>query len=236
MNETQSDTHPQPGNSPVTYQQQAYDFVKAQIMNLDLKPGQYVTDSQVASDLNISRTPVREALRRLEQEDLLINEARRGWKVYVLSLEDIHEIFDIKETLEGLIIRRAATCQDEGLRRTLKEALGRMQRATQDSDPDGWLEADTQLHEIIFTMGGNERASNIMRNVNEQWYRVRIGLQALEGRMQRSTPEHERIVERILASDGEEAARLNFIHVNNVRDELVRVLVNLVFPFAEEGV
>ena len=219
-----------------TYQQLAYDFVKAKIMNLELKPGQYITDSQVAGDLNISRTPVREALRRLEQEHLLINEARRGWKVYALALKDIHEIFDIKETLEGLIIRRAAQCQDEGLRRTLKEALERMQRATQDGDRDAWFEADTQLHEIIFTMGGNERASNIIRGVNDQWYRVRIGLQALEGRMQRSTPEHEHIVEHILAGDGEEAARLNRTHVNSVRDELVRVLVNLVFPFAEEGV
>jgi len=77
---------------------------------------------------------------------------------------------------------------------------------------------------------------NIIRGVNDQWYRVRIGLQALEGRMQRSTPEHERIVESILAGNGEEAARLNRTHVNSVRDELVRVLVNLVFPFAEEGV
>lgn len=219
-----------------TYQQLAYDFVKARIMNLELKPGQYITDSQVAGDLNISRTPVREALRRLEQENLLINEARHGWKVYALALKDIHEIFDIKETLEGLIIRRAAACQAEGLRRTLKEALERMQRATQDGDPDAWLEADAQLHEIIFTMGGNEHASNIIRGVNDQWYRVRIGLQALEGRMQRSTPEHEHIVEHILAGDGEEAARLNRTHVNSVRDELVRVLVNLVFPFAEEGV
>jgi len=222
--------------SGTTYQQLAYDFVKAKIRNLELKPGQYITDSQVAGDLHISRTPVREALRRLEQENLLINEARRGWKVYALSLEDIHEIFDIKETLEALIIRRAAACQDEELRRTMKEALERMQRATQDGDRDAWLEADAQLHEIIFTMGGNERASNIIRGVNDQWYRVRIGLQALEGRMQRSTPEHERIVERILAGDGEQAARLNRTHVNSVRDELVRVLVNLVFPFAEEGV
>ena len=220
----------------LTYQQLAYDFVKAKIRNLELKPGQYITDSQVASDLNISRTPVREALRRLEQENLLINEARHGWKVYALALDDIHDIFDIKETLEGLIVRRAAECQDEELRRTLKDTLARMQRATEDGAPDAWLEADTQLHEIIFAMGRSERASNIIRNVNDQWYRVRIGLQALEGRMQRSTPEHERIVESILAGDGEEAARLNRIHVNNVREELVRVLVNLVLPYAEQGV
>ena len=219
-----------------TYQQQAYDYVKSQIMNLDLKPGQYVTDSRVASELNISRTPVREALRRLEQEGLLINQARRGWKVYALSLKDIHEIFDIKEALEAVIMRRAAVCQDEGLRSALRDALECMRRATEANDPLAWREADVQLHEAIFAMGDNERASNVIRSINDQWYRVRVGFLALQGRMQRSTPEHERIVASILAGNGEEAERLNRGHVNQVREELVRVLTNLVLPFAEGGV
>ena len=222
--------------SAITYQQQAYDFVKAQIMNLDLKPGQYVTDSQVASQLNISRTPVREALRRLEQEGMLINEPRRGWKVYTLSLGDIHEIFDIKEILEGMIARRAAACSDKQLRGALRDALERMQRAAAANDPDAWREADFELHDIIFAMCANERASRIIQSLNDQWHRLRIGFLALEGRMGRSTCEHEAIVESILAGEGEEAERLIRHHLNNVRQELVGLLVKLVLPFVKEGV
>jgi len=222
--------------SATTYQQQAYDFVKAQIMNLDLKPGQYVTDSQVADELGISRTPVREALRRLEQEGLLINQARRGWKVYTLSLDDIHEIFDIKANLEGMLARRAAECQDQTLRRALGDAMERMKRAAAADDPDAWHEADFQLHRVISAMASNERASGIIQNLNDQWHRVRIGFVAMQGRIERSNSEHEAIVDRILAGDGKEAERLMRVHLNNVRQELVRLLVNLVLPFVEEGV
>ena len=220
----------------MTLQQQAYEFVKTQVMNLELKPGQYVTDSQIAEKLNISRTPVREALRRLEQEGLLVNQARRGWKVYALSLEDIHEIFDIKEALEGMIARRAAGCQDEELRNALRETMDRMYLAADADDADAWHEADFQLHDIIFAMGSNERAARIIRNLNDQWHRLRIGFLAMQGRIERSNPEHKAIVESILAGDGEEAERLMRVHLNNVREELVRLLVNLVLPFVQEGV
>ena len=220
----------------MTYQQHAYEFVKARIMNLDVKPGAYITDSQVASELEISRTPVREALRRLEQEGLLISQARRGWKVYTLSLQDIHEIFDIKVALEGMIVWEAARCEDEPLRSALREALERMQRAGEARDPDAWLEADIQLHQVVFAMSPNERAVSILQNLDDQWYRVRIGLVALHRRIGPSTAEHKVLVESILAGNGEEAANLMRIHVNNVRQELVQVLVNLVLPFVEEGV
>lgn len=219
-----------------TLQEQAYDFVKARIMNLELKPGQYVTDSQVASQLNISRTPAREALRRLEQEGLLVNQARRGWKVYALSLEDIHEIFDLKLTIEGMIARRASVCQDEGLRQALQEAMERMRDAAQKGDGDAWYAADAELHRVIFAMGGNERATRYIQHLNDQWHRVRIGFLAIQGRIARSNPEHEAFVESILAQNGEEAERQIQQHLNYVREELVRLLVNMVLPFVQDGI
>ena len=112
-----SNQSPETVSEPVaTLQEQVYDFVKGRIMNLDLKPGQYITDSQLIKELGVSRTPVRQALSRLEQEGLLINKGRRGWKVYSLSLEDVHEIFNLKEAIEGMVARHAAQCKDEELR------------------------------------------------------------------------------------------------------------------------
>jgi DNA-binding GntR family transcriptional regulator len=236
MNKSEPITGAQPAGSGTTYQQQAYDFVKARIMNLDLKPGQYITDRQIADELSISRTPVRDALRILEHEGFLISEARRGWKVYSLSLEDIHEIFDIKVVLEGMITRRAAECDDEEKRAALRDAMERMKQAAAANDDEAWRQADMELHETIFSMCSNERAARIVRNLNEQWWRVRIGFLAMQGRIERSNPEHEAIVESILAGDGEEAEHLMRVHLNNVRQELVRLLVNLVLPFVQEGV
>lgn len=219
-----------------TLQEQAYSFVKAKIMDLEIKPGQYITDSEVAEELGMSRTPVREGLRRLEHEGLLINYARRGWRVYALSLQDIHDIFDLKEAVEGMLARRAASCSDEELRSILVEIVERMAVAAQADDVEAWLQADVQFHRTLFAMSGNKRAIDFVQTLNDQWHRVRTGFVTLRERMQRSNVEHEAIIDGILARDGEQAERAMTVHLHNVKDELVHLLVNVVLPFVEEGI
>jgi DNA-binding GntR family transcriptional regulator len=236
MNKNKPTASRQPTESATTYQKQAYDFVKARIMNLDLKPGQYITDSQIAAELNISRTPVRDALRLLEHEGFLISEARRGWKVYSLSLKDIHEIFEIKAVLESLIVRQAAACDDGEKRTALGDLMERMKQAATAKDYESWRQADIELHDTIFSMCPNERASQIVRSLDEQWFRIRFAFVAIQGRMERSNPEHEAIVKSILAGDGEGAERSMRTHINNMRQELAHLLTDLVLPFAQEGV
>jgi DNA-binding GntR family transcriptional regulator len=224
------------GNTKSTFQQKAYDYIKSQILNLGYKPGMVITDTQIAAELKISRTPVREAFHRLENEGMLTSEAHRGWRVYTLSLDDIHEIFDIKVVLEGMLARNAAECEDEKLRTTLENSLEKMIEATENKDPEDWYDADVLLHDTLFEMNSNDRAYRIISNLNDQWHRVRIGFAALEGRMERSTKEHIAFVQAILARDGDEAEHQMRIHMNNVREELVRLLEKLVLPFVEEGV
>ena len=102
--------------APMIFQQQAYEYIKTNILNMKLKPGQYIMDTQIAGELNISRTPVREAFHRIENEGLLVYEQRKGWKVYTLTLKDVHEIFDLKEMIESNIAFKAANCNDQFLR------------------------------------------------------------------------------------------------------------------------
>jgi DNA-binding GntR family transcriptional regulator len=223
-------------NSASTYQQQAYDFIREHIFILDYKPGEYITDTQVAARLNISRTPVREAFRRLEKEGLLINEARRGWKVYALSLDDIHEIFDVKVAIEGMIARKAAESNNEELRSELSSALENMEIAAEKSDVNAWILNDQQLHKLIFDLAENERARRVIMNLNDQWFRVRVGFVAIQGRMKRSGEEHQDIIRAILDRNGAEAEQFMRQHLNRVREELAQLLINLVLPFVEEGI
>jgi DNA-binding GntR family transcriptional regulator len=227
---TRSDTE-----STMTYQQQAYEFAKAQITGLAFKPGQYITDSEIAEALGISRTPVREALRRLEQEGLLTNEARRGWKVYALSLEDIEEIFDLKGLLEGRMAFKAARCVDDGLRTALQEAIEHMKQATTSGDYEPWRQADIALHRTIQAMCQGKRLCDIVQNLNDQWIRLHAGFIALEGRMEQSCREHEVIVESILDGDSDEAQRRMQIHIDSVKQDLLRVM-EMVLPFLLGGV
>ena len=114
--------------------------------------------------------------------------------------------------------------------------MERMKQAAAADDDEAWRQADVELHDTLFSMCPNERAARIIQNLNEQWWRVRIGFLAMQGRIERSNPEHEAIVESILAGDGKEAEHLMRVYLNNVREELVRLLVNLVLPFVQEGV
>jgi DNA-binding GntR family transcriptional regulator len=221
-----------------TAEQQAYDLVKARIMNLEFKPGQYITDNEIANELNISRTPIRDAFRRLEYEGLLTSQPRRGWQVCPLSLDDIHDIFNIKEVLEGMVARQAAEFKDEKLRHILRDVAERMNRAAEVGDQEVWEEAHWQWHETIFAMSyaPRGRVFRVISNLNDQWRRLRKALLGIEGRMKRDTLEHIAVTESILAGDGDEAERRMRSHLNNVRRDLVNLLVNLVFPFVSDGV
>lgn len=218
-----------------TFQQQTYDYVRGQIINLGFKPGEYITDAQIAEKLEISRTPVREAFQRLEKEGLLINEARKGWRVYMLDLEDVREIFELKIAVEGMLIRKAAECADEGLRKDLGDALLDMKNATEVNDADLWLQADIHLHNILFLMSNNERAERIIENLNDQWHRLRLGYVALQGRTKTSIGEHEGFVNSVLAGDADKAEKQMREHMARVRDDLIQLVEKLVMPFSSGG-
>ena len=222
--------------STSTYQQRAYDFIKTQIINRGFRPGEYITDARIAKELSISRTPVREAFHRLEQESLLLYEARRGWRVYTLSLKDINEIFDIKTVVEGMASRKAAECRDEARRAALKGAFHDMCQAMASNDTEAWVQADHRFHDAIFGMADSERVCRIIWNLNDQWNRVRIGFTTIRGRVDRANREHRAMLDAILAGDGEEAERQTHAHFEQLREELTHVLVNMVLPFVEEGV
>lgn len=219
-----------------TFQESAYKFVKSKIVNLGFKPGEYLTDNQIAENLAFSRTPVREAFRMLEREGLLVYEPRRGWRVYTLSLEDIHEIFEIKIVLEGLIARKAAKCNDEVLRSKLRETIVLMRKAADQADVDSWVILDMDLHHLIFMMADNQRAMNFIENINDQWNRLRVGFSARTGRIKRSIIEHEAIVESVLSGDEDRAEKEIAKHLILLRDELVTLLVNMVLPYAKDGI
>lgn len=218
-----------------TLQEQAYKYIKSQIVNLGFKPGEYLTDQEISEDLSSSRTPVREAFRMLEREGLLVYKPRRGWKVYSLSLKDIHDIFEIKSVLEGLVAHKAAKCTDKILRKELKETLKKMRKAADEKDTNSWIYLDQDLHHLIFMMADNDRALRFIESLNDQWNRLRVGFSARTGRIERSIIEHEKIVNAILEEDADRAEKEMINHLRLVHDELVSLLVNIVLPYARDG-
>ena len=211
-------------------QEQAYSRLKDAILSLELRPGEPVVEKEWAERLGMSRTPVREALHRLEHEGLVTNDRRHGWLVYSLSLDDIRQIFDIKIVLEGLAARLAAQQLTEEQATRLRRALEDIASVTEDHDLDAWHIADQAFHQVLFEAAGNPRLQQIVNSLNSQMHRIRAGHLALEGRMARSLEEHRTIAEAILSGDGQAAKEAMHTHLQDLRDSVVNVLERLVFP------
>jgi DNA-binding GntR family transcriptional regulator len=218
-----------------SYQQQVYNYVRNKILTMEYRPGDYISDSQVAKELSISRTPAREAFQRLEIEGLLISEARRGWRIYSLTIKDIEDIFDLKCEIEGLVARRAALGPSEEHHQTLRNYLHRMQEASQNNDVATWIEMDSSLHHLFYLMAHNDRAEKIIKQLNDQWHRLRRGFINLQGSLESATSEHENIANAVIAGDANAAELAMQTHLNNVRQGLLKVLVTMILPYARNG-
>jgi len=219
-----------------TLQDRAYNYIKSAILNMDLRPGQPLVDSELAEHIQVSRTPVREALRQLEREGLVIHVPRRGWHVHSLTLEDIHHIFDIKEELEGFTARRVAEVITPEDAERLMRILEGMEEAARRNDLDEWIVRDKEWHDLVFSILGNDRLEAIIHNLNDQWHRLRVGHIALGGRLQKSCAEHREISEAICAGDAERAERAMKDHLHGLRESLVNVLENLLLPFVGDRI
>jgi len=205
---------------------------------MKLKPGEFISEARFARELNISRTPVREALKKLEQEGLVISENKRK-KVFILKIKDVEEIFDIKKSLEGDIVMWAI---ERGKRRDfnrLTEIINEM-KAISSKKPNNpaeisqwaksWLEKDKQLHDIILKMAGNKRIQQILENLNTQWHRLRVGILAMEGRIEKSTQEHDKFVQAILKKNPSEAKSAMIEHLENLEENVIKLMKIFHFP------
>jgi len=216
--------------------EEAYNYVKKLILSTKLKPGEIISEQSLAEELGISRTPVREALRKLEQEGLIVSNKRRK-QVFILTMKDMEEIFDIKEVLESSIARWAAEKgKDEDVEKLLKVVkdmkLIARKKLSQNFQKfnDEWLKKDEEYHTLLFKMAGNKRAENVIRNLNHQWHRLRLGILAIEGRLEKSAKEHEKIAMAIAKRDPQAAEKAMKEHLRNLRVMILNLMEIFNYP------
>lgn len=218
--------------------EQAYEKIQDLILKMKIKPGQAVTETTLSDQLGISRTPVREALKKLEQEGLIITSKRRK-RVYILTIKEIEEIFDLKICIEGAVARWAAEradARDLGKLERIVEAMKSIasRRPSDESKEDKWLnrwiEKDKQFHDLLFGMASNNRAQQIIRNYNKQWHRLKLGMLTMEGRVERSAIEHEKVGKAILNRRPHLAEKAMEQHLRNLKRELIKIMKLLHYP------
>lgn len=195
--------------------------VERRILEGRLAPGDKLNEADVADDLNVSRGPVREAFRALEQAGLVRTEKNRGVFVRELSLQDADEIYEVRAGLERQIGRLAAERVTPGQMDELRELLKAMQKAARARSVDEYYPLNFRFHDMLAQFAGNRTLLAIYRRlVNELHLYRRETLAHGPDSFPVSTREHAQIVDCLARGDGEAAADLLYTHAIESRERL----------------
>lgn len=205
----------------------ATEALREAIVSGRLRPGQRLVQQQLAEQLGISRTPLREALRRLEQQGLVTAVGGRGLAVTELSAEALLDSYDVREVLDGLAARLAATRMSPGELAELRALHRRCQQAVEEWNPEAWLAANTAFHRRIQNSAHSpalERAMPVGRMSGQLLF---PGVFLHQERARTALAEHAAVLEALRARDGEAAEAAARAHVRRVRDALAEQIERL---------
>jgi phosphonate utilization transcriptional regulator len=199
--------------------------LERQIVEGKLPAGTRLNEADIAEQMNVSRGPVREAFRALDQSGLVTTEKNRGVFVRQVSLEEAHEIYEVRAALDGLIGRLAAQrIQPRQLAR-LREIVKKMHAAARAFDSASYYPLNIEFHEVLAEASGNQALiDNYRRVVNELNLYRREVLARDSKSIPISAKDHENIVKAVARGDAQAASRLLFDHVIDGRDRLARTL------------
>jgi phosphonate utilization transcriptional regulator len=195
--------------------------IERRIVAGELSPGAKLNEADLAAAMGISRGPVREAFRALEQAGLVQTEKNRGVFVRLVSLEEANEIYEVRAALESQIGRLAAERAKPAQLERMRAIVKRMHAAGRKRDPDAYFPLNIEFHELLAEAAGNRSlAAHYRRVVNELNLYRREAIQRNVDVIPVSTREHEAVVEAITKGDAARAARLLYDHVINSRSRL----------------
>ena len=202
----------------------AYEQLRRRILDNDWPPGHRALEHEVATELGMSRTPVREALMRLQNEGLVEVIPRHGMRVLPVSGNDMQEIYQILTALECMAAELLAARKPSAKElEPLVDATQAMDKALRADDLDAWAAADERFHAQLIDLAGNRQLQATVLNYWDRAHRARIFTLRLRPKPVNSTKEHMQMVERLRAGDAEGAARVTRAHRERARHELVTI-------------
>jgi len=201
-----------------------YEELKGAIVDLRLAPGDPLREASLAERLGVSKTPIREALTRLEQEGLVETTSFKGAVVTRYSRQDLLEIYELRELLENAAARAAAESMSEQDRARL-DRISRERRSLQRGTDKANLAAlISDFDAVLFDQVKNNRIRALIENLRAHLTRIGHLTAEIPGRIDASVDEHEKIVAAIAARDPQLAERYMREHIRSVRDDQLRAL------------
>ncbi|MEA2087412.1 MAG: GntR family transcriptional regulator [Candidatus Caldatribacteriota bacterium] len=205
--------------------QKVYRVLKMEIVKGAIKPGAKLLEGKIAEQMGISRTPVREALRELAAEGFVKMNPNQGMIVNNASIEDVHNVLQIRGVLEGLAARLAATLISKEETKKLDSYIKQMEKFTDRNDPLAFSDIDAKFHELIVNCCGNKQLIQIRKNISEQVNRYRIKSLNVPGRLKYSLKEHQEIAEALKIKDSKKADMLSRKHIESAMENFLSHMI-----------
>ena len=151
-----------------------FNTLREAILRGDLQPGERLMELQLADKLGVSRTPIREAIRMLEQEGLAVTVPRKGAEVAKMTLKGMEDVLEIREALDELAVQLACVRISEEQLQELKKRKQDFEISLKSGDVKQMAEADVHFHDVIYEATENPKLINLLNNLREQIYRYRV--------------------------------------------------------------
>lgn len=198
-----------------------FNTLRKAILTGELKPGERLMEIHLANQLGVSRTPIREAIRKLELEGLVTMIPRRGAEVAQITEKSLRDVLEVRRALDALCVELACERISADETERLKKACDEFERATRTGDATTIAEADVALHDIIVQATRNQRLIQLINNLSEQMYRYRFEYIKDESRHDNLVEEHRMIYESILYKDKQKAAEASKMHIDNQEKSII---------------
>ncbi len=198
--------------------------LRQEILTGKLKPGERLMEIQLANKLGVSRTPIREAIRKLELDGLVIMIPRRGAEVAQITLKDLKDVMEVRCALDVLAIELACERMERDERSKLYQACENFREAVKTKDTRKLAEADVAFHDAIVLSTGNTRLIQLVSNLSEQMYRYRFEYLKDATSHEMLQQEHMEMYQSILKKDKAAAASVVRKHINNQEEAIIKQL------------
>lgn len=203
-----------------------FNTLRDAILTGKLVPGERLMENQLAEKLGVSRTPVREALRMLELENLVELVPRKGAQVLDMGEKDIVDILEIRSALEGLATSLACKKMSKETLQQMKNMEVDFERAVAENDVERFVDIDEEFHDLIFSSTENSKLMQMFRTLRIQMYRYRMALAKNDTSMSTIVAHHRSIIRAIENHDSEEGASIAQGHIKYQADFILRFMRN----------
>ena len=201
-----------------------FNTLRQAILRGELKPGERLMEIQLANTLGVSRTPIREAIRKLELEGLVLMIPRKGAEVAEITEKSLRDVLEVRKALEELAVQLACDKITPEEIETLKQTAKDFKATLSSDDITKVAEADVAFHDVIYNATDNQRLIQLLNNLREQMYRFRVEYLKREDFHPQLLAEHEDIIDQISSGKKKEATETVCQHIDNQVEAVIDII------------